>query len=736
MVNSYALVLAIASLSRASPVRRQSTGGWDAAYVKSEAALAQLTQDEKVGIVTGVGWQNGPCVGNTSPVPKIGYPSLCMQDGPLGIRFAQGVTAFPAGVHVASTWDKKLLYERGVAMGAEAKALGVNVQLGPGSGALGKIPEAGRNWEGFSPDPYLAGIAMQETIIGMQSSGVQACAKHYIANEQELNRNTISSNLDDRTMHELYLWPFADAVNANVASVMCSYNKLDGVWACENDHILNGLLKDELAFRGYVMSDWNAQHSTVLSANSGLDMTMPGDDFTGGGIYWGPNLTAVIAAGEVPQERLDDMVKRILAAWYLTGQDTGYPPVLFSSWDGGAGGPDVQADHKNVARAVARDGIVLLKNENGTLPLGSNAAPASLAIIGQSAIVNPDGPNACEDRACNTGHLAMGWGSGTAQFPYLVAPLDAIQPRAEAAGTTLTLSATDDQAAAAAAAAAAEMAVVFITADSGEEYLTVEGNAGDRVNLDPWHDGNGLVAAAASAGKPVIVVANSVGPLILESILGHANVVALVWAGIAGQESGNGLVDVLYGDANPNGKLPYTIAKAAADYGTRLVTALEDGFEEGLYIDYRHFDKAEIEPRYEFGFGLSYTNFTYSELVVGDGGGGSHYGPSAITDLYAPLATVTATITNTGGVDGAEVAQLYLSLPASAGVDAPARQLRGFEKIGLAAGESGSVEFVIRRKDASYWDVTSQQWVLPSGRRTVSVGASSRDLRLEGSLAV
>ncbi|KAL0264681.1 hypothetical protein SLS55_000632 [Diplodia seriata] len=712
------------------------TGGWDAAYVKSEAALAQLTQDEKVGIVTGVGWQNGPCVGNTSPVPKIGYPSLCMQDGPLGIRFAQGVTAFPAGVHVASTWDKKLLHERGVAMGAEAKGLGVNVQLGPGSGALGKIPEAGRNWEGFSPDPYLAGIAMQETIIGMQSSGVQACAKHYIANEQELNRNTISSNLDDRTMHELYLWPFADAVNANVASVMCSYNKLDDVWACENDHILNGLLKDELAFRGYVMSDWNAQHSTVLSANSGLDMTMPGDDFTGGGIYWGPNLTAAIAAGEVLQERLDDMVKRILAAWYLTGQDTGYPPVLFSSWNGGAGGPDVQADHKNVARAVARDGIVLLKNENGTLPLRGNAAPASLAIIGQSAIVNPEGPNACEDRACNTGHLAMGWGSGTAQFPYLVAPLDAIQPRAEAAGTTLVLSATDDQASAASAAAAAEMAVVFITADSGEEYLTVEGNAGDRVNLDPWHDGNGLVAAAASAGKPVIVVANSVGPLILESILGHANVVALVWAGIAGQESGNGLVDVLYGDANPNGKLPYTIAKAAADYGTRLVTALEDGFEEGLYIDYRHFDKAEIEPRYEFGFGLSYTNFTYSELVVGDGGGGSHYGPSGTTDLYAPLATVTATITNSGGVDGAEVAQLYLSLPASSGVDAPVRQLRGFEKIGLAAGESGSVEFVIRRKDASYWDVTSQQWVLPSGRRTVAVGASSRDLRLEGLLAV
>ncbi|GME24794.1 putative beta-d-glucoside glucohydrolase protein [Neofusicoccum parvum] len=706
------------------------TGDWDGAYAKAEAALAQLDQDEKVGIVTGVGWQKGPCVGNTSPVPKIGYPSLCLQDGPLGIRFAQGVTAFPAGVQAASTWDKKLINERGVAMGAEAKGLGVHVQLGPVAGPLGKIPQAGRNWEGFSPDPYLTGIAMQETITGMQSSGVQACAKHYIGNEQELNRNTISSNIDDRTMHELYLWPFADAVKADVANFMCSYNKLDGVWACENDHILNGLLKDELDFRGYVMSDWNAQHSTALSANSGLDMTMPGDDFSGGGIYWGPNLTAAVAAGEVPQARLDDMVTRILAAWYLLGQDEAYPPTLFSSWNNGTGGPDVQADHKVVARAVARDGVVLLKNDGAALPL---KAPASLAIIGQDAIVNPAGPNACDDRACNTGHLAMGWGSGTAQFPYLVAPLDAIQPRAEAAGTTLTLSTTDDQASAASAAAAAETAIVFITADSGEEYLTVEGAAGDRLNLDPWHDGNGLVAAAASAGKPVIVVANSVGAVILESILSHENVVAVVWAGIAGQESGNGLADVLYGDVSPSGKLPYTIAKAAEDYGTQIETG-DDNFEEGLYIDYRHFDKAGIEPRYEFGFGLSYTNFTYSNLVVGSGS--SYAAPSAATDLYAPLATVTATITNSGDVAGAEVAQLYLSLPASAGVDAPPRQLRGFEKLGLGAGESGQVEFVLRRKDASYWDVAAQQWVLPAGDFAIAVGASSRDLRLDGTLVV
>jgi beta-glucosidase len=359
-----------------------------------------------------VGWQKGPCIGNTTPVSKIGYPSLCLQDGPLAVRYAQGVTVFPAGVHAASTWDIDLMYKRGYALGEEARALGIHVQLGPVAGPLGKIPYGGRNWEGFSPDPYLTGIAMQTTILGMQKAGVQANAKHFIGNEQELNRTTITSVIDDRTMHELYLWPFADSVYANVASIMCSYNKLNGTWACENDKALNNLLKKDMDFKGYIMSDWNAQHTTVESAQRGLDMAMPGDDFKGK-VLWGPHLEGFVGS-KVPMTRLDDMVRRILASWYYLGQDKDYPPTRMNSWKGGSGGPDVQGDHNKVARAVARDGIVLLKNENMALPL---ANPDSLAIIGEDAVANPDGLNTCPDFNCNKGTLVVGWGSGTGQLP-------------------------------------------------------------------------------------------------------------------------------------------------------------------------------------------------------------------------------------------------------------------------------------------------------------------------------
>lgn len=355
---------------------------------------------------------------------------------------------------------------------------------------------------------------------------------------------------------------------------------------------MDTLLKQELGFRGYVMTDWNAQHSTAPAATAGLDMTMPGSDFNGGSVYWGSKLTQAVSSGQVPQSRLDDMVRRTLAAWYLLGQDSNYPAINLKA--------NVQGTHKTNIRATARDGIVLLKNEGNILPLKK---PAKLGLVGSAAVANPQGINSCTDQGCNTGALGMGWGSGTASYAYFSAPADAIKTRAQTDGTEISLSASDSTSSVGSAVNGADAAIVFITSDSGEGYITVENNLGDRNDLDPWHNGNELVKAVAAASDNVIVVVHSVGPVILETVLAQPNVKAIVWAGLPSQENGNALVDILYGDASPSGKLPYTIAKSVDDYGTKVVSG-DDDFKEGLYVDYRKFDRDGTEPRYEFGFGL------------------------------------------------------------------------------------------------------------------------------------
>ena len=325
---------------------------------------------------------------------------------------------------------------------------------------------------------------------------------------------------------------------------------------------------------------------------------MPGNSFDDPDFYfWGEKLLRAIPE-EVPQSRLDDMVIRILASWYYLGQDVGYPPTTISSWN--VTNPDVQSNHKEIARIVAREGTILLKNEDDALPLRN---PVSLAVIGEDAITNPDGRNACPDRGCNNGTLGMGWGSGTVEYPYLISPLDAISARAGEDGTEIITSTTNSAEEGAEAAAAAETAIVCINANSGEAYITVDGNEGDRNDLDPWYSGNELVEAVAAVNRKVIVVVHSVGPIILERILEQGNVVAIVWAGLPAQESGNALVDILYGDYSPSGKLPYTIAKRESDYPAMVVPG-DDDYSEGLFIDYRHFDEYGLEPRYEFGYGL------------------------------------------------------------------------------------------------------------------------------------
>lgn len=641
---------------------------WAESYRKAAVMVQNMTLPEKVNITTGTGWQMGLAVGTNGPAVHVGFPQLVLQDGPLGLRFADNATAFPAGITVGATWNKELMYARGKAHGNEARLKGINVLLGPSIGPLGRMPAGGRNWEGFGSDPYLQGIAGAETIRGIQSEGVMATIKHFVANEQEHFRqsfewtlpNAISSNIDDRTLHELYAWPFADAVKAGVASVMCSYNQINNSYACQNSKLLNGVLKDEFGFQGFVMSDWGAQRSGVDSAIAGLDMTMPGDGlrFSDGESLWGPELTKSIMNGSVPLERLNDMATRIVAAWYQLGQDDTAKfdgsGINFSSWTKDRLGVmvpgskseqekvevnkyvNVQSNHSEIARAVAREGIVMLKNEN-LLPIDRRGftdakrkrheGKLKVGIFGEDAGPGK-GPNACIDRACNQGTLGSGWGSGAVDFPYLVPPVEPLRNGFTPDTVQFSEYLTNTPAFASDASILnQDVCIVFGNADAGEGFVRWDNVAGDRPDLFLQKGADDLILKVAQGcgggNGEVLVVIHAVGPVVMEKWIDLPTVKAVLLANLPGQESGNALADIIFGDESPSGHLPYTIGKSLKDYGPggqimylpNAVVPQQD-FTEGLYTDYRWFDKQGVTPRFEFGFGLSYTTFEFSNLEV------------------------------------------------------------------------------------------------------------------------
>ncbi|KAG6849373.1 hypothetical protein H0H93_008977 [Arthromyces matolae] len=569
-------------------------------------------------------------------------------------------------------------------------------------------------------------------------------------------RTQESSDVDDRTQHEIYAHPFLKSIMAGVASLMCSYNLVNGTYACENNKIMNDIIKREYGFQGFIMSDWQATPSTI-SVNTGLDMTMPGDiTFDSGTTYFGANITAYVNNGTIPESRVDDMATRILAAWYLLHQDDpSYPTTNFNAFQPDDESTnqhiDVQDDHYKIVREIGAASIVLLKNENDALPLNK---PRSILLAGSDAGPGKIGPNEFADQGGQDGILAMGWGSGTANFTYLISPYEAIQARARKDRTSVSWIFDDfNLPRAGNMAIGKSAAIVFINSDSGEDYITVDGNEGDRKNLTAWHGGDNLVLAVAAQNKNTIVVVHSVGPLIIEPWIEHPNVTAVLWAGLPGTEAGNAITDVLYGDWNPSGRLPYTIAKQSSDYPAQLVTGgsasaiLDIPYTEGLEIDYRHFDAKNITPRFEFGFGLSYTTYSYSGLKVStisetdntqadlisawNAGKASPISEGSSAALW-PAYSVSFSVKNTGSLYGGEIPQLYLNMPASAGE--PPSILRGFTHVELQPGESKTVTINLSRYDLSIWDVVAQGWRKPSGTIKFTVGASSRDGRLHGKI--
>ncbi|KAF9884618.1 hypothetical protein FE257_001440 [Aspergillus nanangensis] len=712
------------------------TGSWAASYKQAKEFVAQLTPEEKIILTAGVQETTSGCSGEIKAIPRLNFPGLC--------RGTDYVNSWPSGIHAGASWNKELVKQRGLHMGKEFHRKGVNVLLGPVVGPLGRIAEGGRNWEAFSNDPYHTGALVYETVQGLQSAGVGACTKHYIANEQETNRNpetengqdiaSVSSNIDDKTMHELYLWPFADAVRAGSASVMCSYQRINNSYGCQNSKTLNGLLKTELGFQGYVMTDWWAQHGGIAAANAGLDMVMPYTQM------WGSNLTNAIANGTMQASRLDDMAIRIMASWYQMKQNTDFPAP-------GVGMPkDVNQPHKVVVgKSIdsretllqsAIEGHVLVKNTKQALPLQS---PKLVSLFGYDA----KGPDSLSPTSefmnysppIQSNHtLYVGGGSGANSPAYFISPLDAFQQQAYEGGTSVLwdVHSQDPD-----VDPTTDACLVFINAYSTEGF--------DRPGLiDDSSDA--LITNVAGKCANTIVVIHNAGIRLVGDWIDHENITAVMFAHLPGQDAGKAVVDLLYGRHSPSGRLPYTVAKRAEDYGSLLHPSQPEGqyglfpqddFTEGVFIDYRAFDEQGITPQFEFGFGLSYTTFDYTGLTIGKVTQNDPYPAAAQIQeggnphLWDKILRISAEVKNIGSRDGDEVVQLYLGIP-----NGPVRQLRGFEKVGIRAGQTRKVMFSLNRRDLSTWDVGAQQWKLQSGTYKVYVGRSSRDLPLSGQFSI
>lgn len=609
---------------------------------------------------------------------------------------------------------------------------------------------------------------MDASIRGTQKAGVQTSSKHFIGNEQETQRSTtvingtkvdaISSNIDDRTLHELYLWPFADAVRAGTTSVMCSYNRLNQTYACENSQLLNDILKKELGFLGYVVSDWYATHSGAKSVNAGLDMTMPGNiDATGSpeDSYFGANLTAAVHNGSVSMARIDDMVCRIMTPYFLLSQNESYPTVdpssayVLAQQEGVSFGEqqiyarDVRGDHAAFIRNLGAAGTVLLKNINNTLPLKS---PKNIGVFGNDAPDPTDGLTTVTDNDSVLGDSIIGTrdiggGSGTGRHTTIISPLTAIKAKARELGSRVQYITNNVP------LAAGDFRSIYPTPDVCLVFLKTFASEGwDRVDfLNDW-DSAHVVKNVAGECPNTIVVTHSAGVNTMPWA-NNPNVTAILAAHYPGEETGNSIVDILWGDVNPGGKLPYTIPVDESDYDFPITNVtsetdnLQVNFTEGQLIDYRHFDSNNIVPLFEFGYGLSYTTFNLSSSVSVSTISGNpsptpdhtrETVPGGNPDLWAPILQATSTVSNTGPISGATVVQLYLSMPQSSVPEGtPVKVLRGFEKVHLEPGAHRDVVFTLTRRDLSFWDTVGQTWEIPTGGMNLSAGFSSRDLKAE-----
>ncbi|HEY0496390.1 MAG TPA: glycoside hydrolase family 3 C-terminal domain-containing protein [Kutzneria sp.] len=646
--------------------------------------LAQMSQAQKISLLHGAG---GGYVGNTPAIPALCIPALGLEDGPAGVgENLGGVTQLPAPVAAAATWNVDAETQYGQLVGSEEGGKGANVNLGPTVNIV-RDPRWGRAFESMSEDPYLAGQLGAAEIRGVQGTGVMAQIKHIGVYNQETNRNTPSDNaiVDNRTLQEIYLPQFQAGVQQGAASsAMCSYSTVNGTYACQNSALLNGPLRTQFGFPGFVTSDWGATHATVASANAGMDQEMPGGDF------FGDALQTAVQNGQVTSATLNAMVSRILTEMFAFG-------LFDNPHTGNTGATVTSTAHKTAARQLAAEGTVLLRNNN-VLPVNTGSVH-SIAVIGADASTSPQ---------------TAGGGSARVNSSGTVTPLQGITSRA-GSGVSVQYAAGDNSGnigQAVTLARNSNLAVVFAS------YNESEGSDIGAIDLPGVQ--NSLISQVAAANPNTVVVLNTGSAVTMPWV---DSVAGILEAWYPGQEDGNAIASVLFGDTNPSGKLPVSFPKSLNDVPahTQAQWPGSNGtvqYSEGVKVGYRWYQAQNIAPLYPFGFGLSYTSFAFSNLQVG------------ALDAHGK-ATVTATVTNTGSRAGSEVAQLYVGDPASTGE--PPLQLKGFDKVSLQPGASTTVSFPLTLHDLAYWN---NGWTTALGSYRIAVGDTSANPQLSGTLTV
>ena len=650
--------------------------------------LSRFTLKEKFKILASHGRQR---IYATDPINRLKIPSFKMTDGPLGASFhSSGFkknTRFPAPIGLAATWNKELARDVGEAMGEEVRAIGRHMILAPAMN-IHRTPLCGRTFEYFSEDPFLTKEIAIHVLSGIQSKGIGGCLKHYVANNQESDRASCSAEIDERTLHEIYLRAFRAVVKeADPWAVMAAYNKINGVYASENKELLRELLFDKWGFNGIVMTDWfstRKDQTTEGCINAGLSLEMPWT-FK----YKIKHLQKAYDDRSFNDETLDDLVRRNLRVMMLTGaiSDSTELPK----------GTRNTTHHQNIARQAAEEGMVLLKNNGNLLPI-------DIESIDKIALL---GPNLKK----KFGGFLKGGSSGV-KPPYEITPFAGMKEKCKGKIKIVT------------DASEADLAIVFAGLDNSKGG---DSEFQDRSSLDLPPNQIALINQTVATNPNTIVVLIAGSPLAMDEWLETVPAVLQAW--YPGMEGGNAIANVLFGEVNPSGKLPLTFPKKLSDspaHSTgdpRNFPGDEEKrvfYDEGIFVGYRWFDEKNIDPLFPFGFGTSYTSFEFGNV---------HLSKSNLQSFDDKLS-VDVGITNTGNTAGAEVIQVYAH-DVQASVERPPRELVGFEKIFLQPGETKSASIIVRGEDLAFYDVTNHDWNVESGEFHFLIGNSSRAIYLD-----